>query len=92
METMAITKFKGTCSAVLRRVHATGQAVRITRLGEPVADIVPSRPPARPAGWLGSMSARVRITGDITTPSSELVPWDVEENEACPQPGLDPAC
>ena len=39
-----------------------------------------SRPPERPAGWLGSMSDRTRITGDITTPTSELVPWDVEQD------------
>ena len=38
------------------------------------------RPPERPAGWLGSMSDRTRITGDITTPSSELVPWDAEQD------------
>ena len=38
------------------------------------------RLPERPAGWLGSMSDRTRITGDITTPSSELVPWDVEQD------------
>ena len=74
-----LSKFKATCSAVLGRVCATAQTVRMTRRSESVADIVPSRPPARPAGWLGSMSDRVRITGDITTPSSELVPWDVEE-------------
>ncbi len=83
METMAITKFKATCSHVLRRVHATGQSVRITRLGESVADIVPHGPPERPAGWLGSMSDRIRITGDITTPSSELVPCDAEIVFSC---------
>ena len=76
---MPISKFKATCLAVLRHVRATGQTVRMTRRGEPIADIVPPGPPERPAGWLGSMSDRTRITGDITTPSSELVPWDVED-------------
>ena len=79
METMGISRFRATCLAVLRRVRTTGQTVRITRRGEPVADIVPPGSPERPAGWLGSMSDRVRITGDITTPTSELVPWDVED-------------
>ena len=76
---MPISKFKATCLAVLRRVRATGQGVRITRRGEPIADIVPSGPPERPAGWLRSMSDRIRITGDITMPSSDLVPLDVEQ-------------
>ena len=77
---MGISRFRATCFAVLRRVRTTGQTVRITRRGEPVADIVPPGPPERPAGWLGSMSDRVRITGDITTPTSDLVPWDVEQD------------
>ena len=80
METIAISKFKATCSAVLRRVQATGQTVRITRRGEPIAEIVPTGPVERPAGWLGAMADRTCITGDITTPSSELVPWDVEQD------------
>ena len=76
METMPISKFKATCLAVLRCVRVTGQTVRITRRGEPIADVVPPGPPKR---WLGAMSNRTRIRGDITVPSSELVPWDVEE-------------
>ena len=79
METMAISKFKATCLAVLQRVRTTGQTVRITRRGEPIADVVPPGPLERAEGWLGAMSDRARITGDITTPSSDLVPWDVEE-------------
>ena len=79
VETMAISKFKATCLAVLQRVRTTGQAVRITRRGEPIADVVPPGPPERSEGWLGAMSDRMRIRGDITAPSSELVPWDVEE-------------
>ena len=52
----------------------------MTRRGEPMADIVPTGPPDRPASWLGSMSDRIRITGDVTTPSSQLVPWNVEQD------------
>lgn len=75
---MAISTFKATCLAVLQHVRTTGQTVRITRRGEPIADVVPPGPPDRPDGWLGAMSDRARITGDITTPSSELVSWEVE--------------
>lgn len=79
METMAVSKFKATCLAVLQQVRRTGQPVRITRRGEPVADVVPPGPPERPDGWLGALSDRTRITGDITVPSSDLVTWDVED-------------
>ena len=34
----------------------------------------------RSEGWLGTMSDRIRIVGDIATPSSNLVPWDVEQD------------
>ena len=79
MDTMAVSKFKATCLAVLQQVRRTGQPVRITRRGEPVADVVPPGPPERPDGWLGALSDRTHITGDITVPSSDLVAWDVEE-------------
>ena len=36
--------------------------------------------PERSDGWLGAMSDRSRIVGDIATPSSDLVPWDVEQD------------
>ena len=78
METMAVSKFKATCLAVLQQVRTTGQPVRITRRGEPIADVVPPAPPQRPADWLGALSDRTRITGDITVASSDLVAWDVE--------------
>ena len=61
------------------RISLKWSTVRITRLGEPVADIVPHGPPERPAGWFGSMSDRIRITDDITATSSDLVPGGVEE-------------
>ena len=76
---MAVSKFKATCLAVLQQGRRTGQPVRITRRGEPVADVVPPGPPERPDGWLGALSDRTHITGDITVPSSDLVAWDVEE-------------
>jgi prevent-host-death family protein len=85
METMAISKFKATCLAVLERVNKTGQPLRVTRFGKPIADIVPPSPEAPEGDWLGSLAGTAKIRGDIVAPSSELVHWDAllepEENE-----------
>jgi antitoxin (DNA-binding transcriptional repressor) of toxin-antitoxin stability system len=76
METMAISKFKATCLAALERVHATGQPLRITRFGKPVADIVPPSPDASGDSWIGSMRGTLEIRGDIVSPTSDLVDWE----------------
>ncbi len=41
METVAISKFKAECLALLKRVRSTGQPLLVTKRGEPVAQIVP---------------------------------------------------
>lgn len=77
MEEMAISKFKATCLAVLRRVRGTGQPVRVTRFGQPVAEIVPPSPPARDGSWLGCMRGSGRIVGDIVAPAADESDWEV---------------
>jgi len=77
METMAISEFKATCLAVLKRVRLTGEPVLITRFGEPMAEIIPPSPPARPAEWLGSMRGTATITGDIIAPVVDEGEWEV---------------
>lgn len=42
METISISKFKATCLAVLERVRQTGQPVRITKFGKPIAEVAPA--------------------------------------------------
>ena len=66
-ETIAISKFKATCLAVLERVRRTGRPILITRRGQPVEEVVPP-PPSPGSGWLGSLAGRVRIVGDIVGP------------------------
>ena len=73
---MPISKFKATCLAALETVRKTGQPLRITRFGKPIADIVPPEAPAPAKNWLGGMRETAKITGDINAPSSELVEWD----------------
>ncbi len=76
-ETIAISKFKATCLAVLERVRRTGKPVVVTRFGEPVAEVVPPAPKPREAGWLGAMSGSVRYLGDIVSPASDPEDWEV---------------
>ncbi len=76
VETIAIAKFKATCLAVLERVRRTGQRVIVTRRGEPVAEIVPPTPAARPPSWLGDLREHGSIAGDIVSPAAEAGEWE----------------
>jgi prevent-host-death family protein len=75
--TIAIAKFKATCLSVLEEVRRTGQPVLVTRRGEPIAEIIPPRPPARPDGWLGDLQEHGRIEGDIVSPLVASSEWEV---------------
>jgi prevent-host-death family protein len=77
MQEIAISKFKATCLAVLEQVRRTGQPVRVTRFGKPVAEIVPPTPPKPQKSWLGSMAGTMEITGDIVAPASDPDDWEV---------------
>lgn len=76
VEEMAISKFKATCLATLERVRRTGQPLRVTRFGKPIADILPPSPSPPSSGWLGSLRGTLEIQGEILAPSSDLVTWD----------------
>jgi len=76
METMAISKFKATCLAVLERVRGTGESVLVTRRGKPVAQIVPPPEPEAGSGSsFGCMSELAEEKGDILEPLPEE-DWD----------------
>jgi prevent-host-death family protein len=70
-----ISEFRAKCLAILRQVQRTRKPVRITRCGNPVAEIVPARLPARP-DWMGSMKGQIEILGDIVSPASEESEWE----------------
>jgi prevent-host-death family protein len=69
METIAISKFKATCLALLERVRRTGNPILVTRRGVPVAQVLPP-PPAEPsgAGAYGCMAGTAEQLGDIVEP------------------------
>jgi len=77
MEQIAISKFKATCLAVLERVRKTGKPVLVTRFGQPMAQIDPPAPQARPTSWIGSFKGSAQILGDIVSPASDEDDWEV---------------
>jgi prevent-host-death family protein len=76
VEEMAISKFKATCLAVLERVRRTRRPVRITRFGQPIAEVVPPSVPPRPERWLGCLAGTGRVTGDIVSPVAGDADWE----------------
>ena len=78
MREMAISKFKATCLAVLEEVRKTGTPVRITRFGQPMAEVVPPRPITKKT-WLGCMKDSLEINGDIVGPIGAFDGWTASE-------------
>ena len=76
-ETIAISKFKATCLAVLERVRRTGKPIVVTKFGEPIAEVVPPTREPREGDWLGAMRGTVRYLGDIVAPASDPEEWEV---------------
>ncbi len=76
MEEIAISKFKATCLAVLERVRKTRRPIRVTKFGEPIAEVVPASPKAKKKRWIGCMAGTVRIRGDIVAPAGDESDWD----------------
>jgi prevent-host-death family protein len=76
IQTISISHFKATCLAVLETVRQTGLPVRVTRRGEPVAEIVPVPPGSDDATWIGSLSGAIRVKGDIVSPIADADEWE----------------
>lgn len=77
IEVITISQFKATCLAVLDKVKRTGQAVVVTRRGEPIATIDPPPLPVSKKSWLGSFKSKGTIVGDILSPVVEEDDWGV---------------
>jgi prevent-host-death family protein len=76
MESIAVSKFKATCLAVIEKVRSTGQPILITKRGQPVAQIVPASRPAHGKRRLGTFADRGRIVGDIVAPAADRGEWE----------------
>jgi prevent-host-death family protein len=76
MKEIAISEFKAKCLGILEQVRKTRKPIRVTRFGEPVAEVVPPSP-AKPAGRrLGCMVGTGRIVGDIVGSISDESEWE----------------
>jgi antitoxin (DNA-binding transcriptional repressor) of toxin-antitoxin stability system len=75
MRTMPAGEFKQTCLRLLDEVGVSGEAIVITKRGRPVAQLTAVKP-ERADDWLGAMSDRGEIRGDLISPASEPGEWD----------------
>ena len=67
MQTIKASEFKARCLALMDEVARTGNPIRVTKNGKPVAELRPVTPerPASPFGW---HKGKVRELGDIMAP------------------------
>jgi len=72
MDEVSASEFKAKCLAIIERVRKTRKPVRITRRGEPVAELIPPTPPVTRRDWIGSMEGKIEITGDIVSPVIDM--------------------
>jgi prevent-host-death family protein len=76
METISAASFKATCLALLDKVERTGQPIRVTKRGKPVAQLVPVSPRGK-RRLMGCMEGTAKIVGDIESPATDKSDWDV---------------
>lgn len=76
MKEVAISEFKAKCLGILEQVRKTRKPIRVTRFGEPVAEVIPPAPKNRPKSWLGCMAGTAEIIGDIVGPTGSEQDWE----------------
>jgi antitoxin (DNA-binding transcriptional repressor) of toxin-antitoxin stability system len=76
MKEIAVSKFKATCLAVLEQVRKTGTPVRVTRFGQPIADVVPPGQAERRAPRLGTLADSIEIHGEIVGSIGDEADWE----------------
>jgi len=76
MKEVAISEFKAKCLGILEEVRKTQKPIRVTRFGQPVAEVVPSTAEKSKGRKLGSMAGSMKIVGDIVGPTGSFDDWD----------------
>ena len=77
MVDIPISQFKAKCLALLEEVRKTKRPLRITRHGQPVAEVIPPSAVEDRAAWIGSMKDSIEILGDIIAPAAGEDEWEV---------------
>lgn len=72
IQEVAISEFKAKCLSLLEEVDKTKIPLRVTKRGKAIADVVPPAVETVERDWLGSMSQRFEIIGDIVSPVIEI--------------------
>jgi antitoxin (DNA-binding transcriptional repressor) of toxin-antitoxin stability system len=67
MREIEIFEFRTNCVSCLEEVSKTKTALRVTRRGKPLVDVIPA-PVEEERSWIGSMTGTLKITGDIVSP------------------------
>jgi prevent-host-death family protein len=75
MKEVSISAFKAKCRGIVEEVRKTRKPIRVTRFGEPVAEIVPSTAKRTKQRKLGSMAGSMKIVGDIVGPTGNWNDW-----------------
>jgi len=78
MKEFSASKFKAHCLEILGQVSVTGKSVQVSRYGKPLVKIVP--PDAEVATkkrLLGSLSGKLKISGDIVAPIIPESDWNL---------------
>lgn len=76
MKEVAISEFKAKCLGILEQVRKTRKPIRVTRFGEPVAEVVPPSATKRGGRKLGSLAGTAEILGDIVGPTGSWEDWE----------------
>jgi prevent-host-death family protein len=76
MDTINVARFKATCLSLLDQVERTGQPIRVTRRGKPLAQVSPVAPAGK-RQIMGCMEGTAKIVGDIESPAVAASDWEV---------------
>ncbi len=82
--TIPAGRFRDNCLRIMDEVDRTGEAVIVTKHGQPVVKIVPA--PREEARFIGSCP-ELEILGDIMAPSASSEDWESISN---PERVVDP--
>ena len=76
MKEIAVSEFKAKCLGLIEEVRKTRKPIRLTKFGEPVAELIPTSPDKARGRRLGSGAGTAEILGDIVGPTGSLDDWD----------------